>query len=48
MCLQLPSQLPLELQREIILWLKDEPDVRRYTSIASCFYTWLVVGNIHV
>ena len=48
MCLQLLSQLPLELQHEIILWLKDEPDVRRYASIASRFYTWLVVGNIHI
>ena len=49
MCLQPPPrQLPLELQREIILWLKDEPDAHCYTLMAKRFYMWSVVCNTPV
>ena len=42
-CEKMCLQLPLELEHEVFLMLKDEPDVLQYALVAKCIQVWYVI-----
>ena len=39
---QLKGRIPLEVQREIFMYIKDGPDALKFALLARCCYRWLV------
>ncbi|KAI9567110.1 hypothetical protein HD554DRAFT_2039797 [Boletus coccyginus] len=48
MWLALPKPFPVELQWEIIMYLKDDPNTVRYALVAKHFYDWLAPYMYHI